>query len=216
MGDMKAPRPRSYVMKARAEAAAATQAKILASARALLFRHTFDDITIGGVAAAAGTTTRTVLRLFHSKEELFAEALHTLGDLGHAPIVPGDVPALVHGMYDFYEQLGDTVVRWIADEPRLPAMRQHLEIGRQHLRSWVAAAFTKELEARPAGDRKRLHHALIVAFDVHTWKLLRRDLEVTRAEAESTMAHIVTGILNHNPHGKNNMAELVRRREPAS
>ena len=213
---MKQPVVRSYVMRARAEAAAATRSRILESARDRLFRHSFDDITIDCVAADAGTTTRTVLRLFGSKEELFAEALHTLGELGHAPITPGDVDALVHGMFDFYEKVGDTVVRWLADEPRLPAMRKHLNIGRQHLRSWVAAAFASDLSRLQGGHRLRRHDALIVALDVHTWKLLRRDMARSRAEAEATIAQIVRGILTHNPNGKDTMAKLVRRRKSAS
>jgi AcrR family transcriptional regulator len=202
-------------MRARAEAAAATQNRILQSARQLLFQHPFDDITIDRVAADAGTTTRTVLRLYGSKEELFAEALHTLGELGQAPITPGDIAALIRGMFDFYEQVGDTVVRWTADGPRLPAMRKHLSIGREHLRSWVGAAFAADLVQRQGADRKRLHDALIVAFDVHTWKLLRRDLGLARAAAEATIAHLVRGILAH-PYGKNTVVKLVGRRKPAA
>ncbi len=216
MHDMKSQRSRPYVMRVRAAAAAATQGRILVCARDLLFRHSFDAITIERIAAAAGTTTRTVLRLYHSKEELFAQALHTLGEIGQAPITPGDIDALVRGMYDFYEKVGDTVVRWLADEPRLPAMHQHLNLGRQHLRSWVAAAFAAELAERQGEEAQRLHDALIVAFDVHTWKLLRRDMGHSRAAAEATTAHIVHGILTHNPNGKDTMVKLVRRRKPAS
>lgn len=213
---MKSQRPRPYIMRARAAAAAATQDRILGCARDLLFRHSFDAITIERVAAAAGTTPRTILRLYGSKEELFAQALHTLGDIGQAPITGGDIDALVRGMYDFYEKVGDTVIRWLADEPRLPAMHRHLNVGRQHLRSWVAAAFAADLAQRRGEDVRRLHDALIVAFDVHTWKLLRRDMGHSRAVAEATNALIVRGILTHNPNGKDTMVKLVRRREPAS
>ena len=213
---MKKRRPRPYVMRARAEAAAATQSRILATARDLLFRHAFDAITVARVADDARTTVRTVLRLFGSKEELLAQALHTLGELGHAPIVPGDCASLVHGMYDFYEKVGDAVIRWLADEPRLPAMRKHLEIGRRHLRAWTGAAFAAELARREGPHRRRLHDALIVACDVYAWKLLRRDLGLSRPAAEATTVHLIRGILTHNPHVKPTLAELVRRRKPAS
>ena len=114
-----------------------------------------------------------------------AQALHSLGEFGQAPITPGDTDALVSGTYDFYEKVGDTVIRWLADEPRISAMREHLNIGRQHLRAWVAEAFAPQLNQLRGNARKELHDALIVAFDVYTWKLLRRDFGLSRRAAEA-------------------------------
>jgi len=185
---------RPYVMKARAEAAAATRERILTAARDLLVTHSFNEMTIEAIAARAETTVRTVLRIFASKEELFAEALHSLGELGHAPIIPGDIAAMVSGTYDFYEKVGDTVIRWIADEPRLPAMQEHLNIGRRHLRTWVAEAFASELKRRAPESRKQLHDALIVAFDVYTWKLLRRDFGLSRKAAQAVVQSIIQAL----------------------
>ena len=42
-------------MKARAEAAAATKTRILEAARALLVNHSFEEMTIDAIAAAANT-----------------------------------------------------------------------------------------------------------------------------------------------------------------
>jgi len=186
---------RPYVMKARAEAAAATRERILASARALLVAHRFEEMTIDAIAAGAETTSRTVLRLFGSKEELFVEALHSLGQFGQAPITPGDLEAQVHGILDFYEKVGDTVIRWLADEPRLPAMQAHLKIGREHLRAWVGEAFATPLGRLASAERKELHDALVIAFDVYSWKLLRRDFGLTRRAAEATILRILRGLL---------------------
>jgi len=185
---------RPYVMKARAAAAAATRERILAASRDLLVTHSFNEMTIEAIAARAETTVRTVLRIFASKEELFAEALHSLGELGHAPIIPGDVGAMVSGTYDFYEKVGDTVIRWLADEPRLPAMHEHLNIGRRHLRAWVAEAFASALKRRENEARKQLHDALILAFDVYTWKLLRRDFGLSRKGAQAVVQSIVQAL----------------------
>lgn len=193
--------PRPYIMKARAEAAAATRERILASARELLLTHSFDEMTIEAIAAGAEVTVRTVLRVFPGKEQLFAEALHSLGELGHAPLVPGDVDALISGTFDFYEKVGDTVIRWLADEPRLPAMREHLEIGRRHLRAWVGEAFASFLARREGAPRRELHDALIVAFDVQTWKLLRRDFRLGRKEAEAVVRRIVGGLIREAGNG---------------
>jgi hypothetical protein len=41
-------------------------------------------------------------------------------------------------------------------------------------------------------------HALHAATDVYTWKLLRRDLRLTRAETERIIADLVVGVLERN------------------
>lgn len=193
--------PRSYIMKARAAAAAATRERIVASARDLLLTHSFNDMTIEAIAAGADTTVRTVLRIFASKEDLFAEALHSLGEFGQAPVVPGDIDAMLGGTYDFYDKIGDTVIRWLADEPRLPAMREHLSLGRRHLRAWVAAAFAPALARLDGAARRQLHDALIVVFDVYTWKLLRRDFGLSRKAAEAVARRMVVALTGEDENG---------------
>jgi len=216
MTDMKTAVTRPYVMRARAAAAAATRDRILASARELLVTHSFEEMTIDAIADGAQTTTRTVLRIFGSKEQLFAEALHSLGELGHAPITPGNLDALISGAYDFYEKVGDTVIRWLADEPRIPAMREHLNIGRRHLRAWVAEAFAPTLGRLQGEVRKEVEDALIVAFDVYTWKLLRRDFGLSRRAAQARIKRTVLGLIGEEKHGQDHLAQLVRRRQPAA
>jgi AcrR family transcriptional regulator len=203
-------------MRARAEAAAATRERILASARFLLQSHSFDEMTVDAIASGAGTTVRTVLRIFQSKEDLFAEALHSLGELGHAPIVHGDAAAMIAGTYDFYEKIGDTVIRWLADERRIPALHEHLNVGRRHFRSWVAEAFAPALARESGAAREELHNALIAALDVYTWKLLRRDLGLPRAAAEAVMRRTVAALTREDEHGKDSVVELVGRRQPAA
>jgi AcrR family transcriptional regulator len=192
---------RRYVMGARAAAAAATKQRILDSTHALLVTYSFEEMTVDMIAARAGTAARTVLRIFGSKEELFAQALHSLGQFGQAPITPGNTDALVSGTYDFYEKVGDTVIRWLADEPRISAMHEHLNIGRRHLRAWVAEAFAPKLSQLRGNARKELHDALIVAFDVYTWKLLRRDFGLSRRVAEATTLRIVRGLIGERKNG---------------
>ena len=192
---------RPYVMRARADAVAANRRRIVDSARELFMAHSFDDITIDMVAADAETTARTVLRLFESKDELFAHALHSIGQFRPGPIVPGDVAALVGGTYAFYEKIGDTVIRWLADEQRIPVMHAHLEIGRRHLREWVAEAFAPALVRVQGAARRERLDALIVAFDVYTWKLLRRDFGLSQRAAAATAVRIVRGLIGEDQNG---------------
>ena len=198
---MKYESARPYVMKARAEAAAATKTRILESCRVLLVGYSFEEMTIDAIAAGANTTTRTVMRIFGSKEELFAQALHSLGNFGFAPTVPNDLDSLVRGTHAFYEKIGDTVVRWLGDEGRLPAMHEHLEIGRKHLRAWVSKVFEPTLNNLEGADRKELLNALIAAFDVYTWKLLRRDFRLSRKAARAVTKRIIVGLVGRDRNG---------------
>jgi AcrR family transcriptional regulator len=192
---MKNTATRQYVMTVRAESAAATKRRTLESAHRLLVAHSFEEMTVDMIAAGANTTARTVLRLFGSKEELLAQALHSLGQFGLARIAPDDVEALVNVTYDFYEKIGDTVIRWLADEPRIAALHEHLNIGRRHLRVWVAEGFASELGQLQGSARRELHDALIVAFDVYTWKLLRRDFGLSRRATQATTLRIIRGLI---------------------
>jgi AcrR family transcriptional regulator len=189
VSDMKSARP--YAMKARAEGTAATRARLLASAALLLARHAFDDITLDAIATSAGTTVRTALRLFASKELLFAAVLGAQGTDAPGPARPDDIDATLDALYDFYEVHGDTVIRWLADEHRLPAMAQHLAGGRANLRRWVADSFPAALAADPG----TLLDALIVALDVYAWKLTRRDFGLDRAAAQAVARRIVTALI---------------------
>lgn len=199
--DMKVDVTRPYVMKARAEAAAATRARILESCRELLATHSFEEMTIDAIAAGANTTGRTVMRIFGSKEELFAQALHSLGDFAFAPIVSKDLDVLVNGAHDFYEKVGDTVIRWLGDEARVSAMHEHLEIGRKHLRAWVNRAFEADLHRLEGANRKELLDALIVTFDVYTWKLLRRDFRLSGRAARATTKRMIVGLIGSKSNG---------------
>jgi len=198
---MKYDAARPYVMKARAEAAAATKARILESTRALLVTHSFEQMTIDAIADGAKTTVRSVMRIFGSKEELFAQALHSLGEFGITSIVSKDIDALLTVAYDFYEKVGDTVIRWLGDESRLPAMHEHLEIGRKHLRSWVSKAFEERLNVFEGAARKEALDGLIVAFDVYTWKLLRRDFGLSRRAAQASTRRMILGLIGRSSNG---------------
>jgi len=186
--------PRPYVMTARADSAAATRARLIESAAALLALNTFDGMTLEAIAAGAGTTVRTALRIFGSKESLFAVALDRVGEGGFGPVRAGDLDATLDTLYRFYEKFGDMVIRWLADEPRVPAMRDHLNAGRRNLRAWVGESFAPTLARLEAGARKQTLDALIVALDVYTWKLTRRDFGLSRKAAEAVARRIVAGL----------------------
>jgi hypothetical protein len=109
-------------------------------------------------------------------------------------VQPGDLDATLGALYDFYEKVGDTIIRWLADEPRLAALRDHLNTGRGHLRIWIGESFAPTLAPLAEPVRKQLLDALIVALDVYTWKLLRRDFGLSRKASQAVARRIVVGL----------------------
>jgi hypothetical protein len=93
-----------------------------------------------------------------------------------------------------YERMGDANVRWAMDVERLGSLAPFIEAARQSHRVWLEEIFGPEMPS-DAKERRRALNALHAATDVYTWKLLRRDLGVSRLETERTMARLVAGAL---------------------
>ena len=198
---MKTKRP--YVMRARADAVADTRRRILQAALDLSGEKLSLEIVLADVAERAGASVQTILRHFGSREALF-DALTTFA---HAQIVAeraapaGDVPAAVQVIFSHYEARGDAVLRFLAQELWDERVKEVTERGRRTHRAWVQAVFAPQLAARPAGGREALTDLLVVATDVYTWKLLRRDKNLDRHTAERRVRHMIGALLAAAPEG---------------
>lgn len=183
-------------MTNRAGAASATKARIVDCAATFAATSLFNDTTLESIAQCAATTVRTVLRLFGSKEQLFSAALDSIGFENFGPVSRGDLEGTLTTVYDFYEKHGDMVIRWLADEPRVAAMREHFRIGRRNLRVRVSEAFAPSLGLLEEPARQELLNGLIVALDVYTWKLVRRDFGLSRRAAQAVTWRILKGLID--------------------
>ena len=86
--------------------------------------------------------------------------------------------------------IGDFVLRLIAQEERHPALKPLLDFGRAGHRDWVEATFRHDLRGlSPAAKQSRLA-LLIVATDVYTWKLLRRDQGFSATTVKKLMSEL--------------------------
>ena len=177
-----------YSMELRAAAAEATHERILNAASEAFLDGWYDDVTIAAIAKRAGVSGQTLLNHFGNKEALAAAAHKRIGEqiegLRYTP-EPGDVPALVEATVDDYERTGDAVIRALALEEKVPALRPLLERGRQSHRRWVESMFR-------APD---LVAELMVATDVYSWKHLRRDQRLSREETLAAMRRMVEALL---------------------
>ncbi len=210
---------RSYDMTARAAKAQATKARIRACAVELFCNRPAEEFTLDEIAGRAETTVQTVLRIFGSKDELIYEALEDMaaGGVFLRPTAPGDISAAVGSFFDIYETVGDLVIDRLGEERRRPALKATLNQGRENHRDGVKTVFAPQLERVHGAERAKLLTTLIVMTDVYVWKLLRRDMKMNRSAAEAIVARMIRSVLEQGEtNGKNFMAELVGRREPAA
>jgi AcrR family transcriptional regulator len=212
-------RKRRYAMTTRAAKAEATKARIRVSAMELYCERPIEDFTLEQVAERAGVAVRTILRAYTSKDELIYAALEEMAASGVflKPTQPGDVKGAVAAFFDIYETVGDLVIHRLSDERRRPGLKPSLDQGRKNHRDGVKVIFAPQLEQRHGAARTQLFNILIVITDVYVWKLLRRDMGLSRSAAEATVCRMINGVTEEEKaHGSDSLAELVGRRQPSS
>lgn len=195
---MKSKKPvRQYSQTARAQSAEATGRRIVEAFLARLMKQWYDEITLDRVAEDAGVTVQTVVRRFGGKEGLLASTVKVIGTQVDARrAAPGsDVALHVDHLVEDYEQIGDTVLRLLASESRHPALTEFLDYGRRSHREWVTTAFADALGGLKAPQRERAVDALVVVTDVYAWKILRRDRQLSPADAKAAMSRMVVAML---------------------
>ncbi|MCO5177653.1 MAG: TetR/AcrR family transcriptional regulator [Thermomicrobiales bacterium] len=189
---------RSYRMEARAAQAEQTHQRILRSMVDLFSERWVGDISLADVAARSDVTVQTVLRRFGSKEGLIAAAGEALrqqieAQRGQAPV--GDVDGAVANLVEHYEDVGDIALRALAQEGTHASIRVLTDRGRQVHYQWVDRTFAPWLEKVADNDRATLRAQIIAITDVYVWKVMRRDLQLSRGQVESALADMLNGVL---------------------
>jgi AcrR family transcriptional regulator len=184
-------------MATRAEAMAATRERIVESAADAFSEAWYEDVTIRDVAAAAGVALQTVRNHFPTKDELFVAGAERITERIASVrwnVSPGDVDGALSTLLDDYDRSGDSIIRMLAVEERIPVMQPHLALGRRKHEEWVELAFAP-LVVRLRGNARRRRIAQLVAItDVYTWKLLRRDRNFDRSQTIQTMREMILAL----------------------
>lgn len=191
-------------MSVRAAAAEATRDRIVAAAQDAFMSQWYDDVTVRGIAASAGVALQTVLNHFPSKEALCAAANERLaGSIESArfSVEPGDVVGAITTLVDDYERTGDSSLRMLAVEDRVPAVQPWIALGRQGHERWCEQVFASALDGLTGRRRVRRLAQLVVATDVYTWKLLRRDKGLSRSETITAMRELIDALHQRNGEG---------------
>jgi AcrR family transcriptional regulator len=171
-------------MENRVAAAAATRARILDAAVELLLERWYDEVTLDAVAEAAEVSGQTVLNHFGSKQRLTAAAAAEMSEqiAAQRDVEPGDVAGAVRALVGDYEVTGDAVIRLLALEGRVPSVAPTLAMGRAYHREWVQRTFKATSAQLPA---------LLLATDVYSWKLLRRDQRLSQDATVAVLTRMV-------------------------
>ncbi len=189
---------RPYRLVARAQAAEATGERILDAAVEVFWEELTDQISLDEVARRAGVSAQTVIRRFGGRDGLLAAAGEREAERVRRQrdeTAVGDLEGAVRVLVDHYEETGDRVLKMLADEERVPALREIADHGRTLHRDWCARVFAPALEGQRGIARERRLAQFGAVCDVYTWKLLRRDFRLSRRQTELGLAELLQPLL---------------------
>jgi AcrR family transcriptional regulator len=179
----------------RARRAAQTGVRILREAEALVRHKPLSQITLNEIAEGADVTVQTVLRHHGSREgvlQAMGERIEARIRAQRTAVEPGDIESAVDNVLEHYEAEGALILRVLLEETTSGFARQAALTGKEFHRDWVQTVFEPLL-----GDdnRTRQIDALVVATDLYTWRLLRRDLGRDLSGAREVMLYLVRAAL---------------------
>ena len=184
-------------MSTRAAAAEATRERILDAALTAFTAHPYEDVTVRGIARDAGVALQTVSNHFPSKGELLTATLEKVAtgidEVRWSP-EPDDINAAITTLVDDYERNGDANIRMLAVEERVPEVQPFMKAGRAGHQAWVERMFPAAIAGLRGKARARRIAQLVVATDVYSWKLLRRDKGLDRDQTITAMRELVAAL----------------------
>jgi AcrR family transcriptional regulator len=185
-------------MSARAASTEATGERVLAAAAEAFGSTAYDQVSLEKIATDANVTVRTVVRRFGSKEGLFAEVARrraaTIRE-ARAAAVAGATEEAIRVVVDGYEKWGDSTLNFLAQETRSGPIGELVRSGRAFHHAWVERVFGPLIPTMSPPQRRRRLGALVAVTDVYTWKVLRRDLRLTRRDTEAILLELVEGAI---------------------
>jgi hypothetical protein len=77
----------------------------------------------------------------------------------------------------------------------LAGVTNTVEAGRRYHAAWVERAFSPLLGKLPAPVRRRRLGQLVGVTDIYYWKVLRRDVGLSRADVEASLRELIGDIV---------------------
>lgn len=185
---------RPYDMSRRSEEYGRTRKAILDTAIEIADRRA----SLSEVATKAGVTERTILRHFGSRDGLLAAAIHegTARDEEERFAAPaGDVAGVVACLVAHYETAGDRILNLLGEEGADSQVDRLLADGRAIHWRWVTEKLGPLLGDRSGPTWHRRLTQLAAVCDIYTWRLMRRDGGLERAETERSIRDLIEAVV---------------------
>ncbi len=190
---------RAYDMSNRGESSRSTKRRIAEAALELFKARDYDDVSLAEIARAAGVSHQTVLNHFDTKAgvipacaEVFSEQVAEL----NLPVTVGDPVSIVQVTCARYEIVGDVNARWADIAPRVPGLETLIARARTNFQAWLTEVLGDLLPGPDEPDeRQRVLVGVHAALEVHTWRFLRRDLQLSQADTEAHLTDLMLGVL---------------------
>jgi len=178
-----------------------TKIEIIKAFGTLWSNYSIKDITLEKVAKEAGVTTKTILRKFESKEGLTNESLSYLAaeiETERTTTKVGDIDDILKALLSNYEKMGEAAIRTINLESELEIARQIGAKGRALHRDWCIRMFASYLPNEKSIDYEIQLTSFIAATEIYLWKLMRKDLKLSKEKTFSIFKNLVEGLINKN------------------
>lgn len=183
-------------MRARADQVERTRTRVMSTVAAMANEKPLLAITLPDIASGADVSVQTVLRQFGSRDGLLDATTEyvTRQVAAERRAQPGDIDGGLRLLGAHYEDRGDGVLLLLGQERWDARAAAITTRGRMLHRQWVEETFGPHLP-EDGRERDELTDLLVVATDVYTWKLLRRDRGLSQAETVHRMRTIITALL---------------------
>lgn len=184
---------RTYTQTTRAATTQRTRTALLDAATDAFLRTGHLDTPLETIAEAAGTTARTALRHYGSKDALTAAAIERATARVAAERTPAapTVEAAITALIDHYERWGEPMAHLAAHARTRPELTPILDDATGlHLR-WIDDVFAADLDGCTPATRAYRHALLATACDVETWRLLHHRHGLDRAATERAVLQLV-------------------------
>ncbi len=194
---------RGYTQGVRAKAVEARRDDVLAAAIAMFVEHPYDELTLHALADRSGVSLKTITRQFGSKEGLFSAAIQwsAAREQARRAVAPGNLSAIVTTLADRYEEIAEAVLRRVALEDRVPAVREAADNARRSHLAWLSEVFAESLPPESDPRRRVRLAALFTATELYSWWSLRH-LGYRRDEAEAAMLETLEAIVQQWQSGR--------------
>jgi AcrR family transcriptional regulator len=156
-------------------------------------------VTLAEIAEEAGVSVQTVIRHHGGREGVLEAMGRRAGeriDAQRMAVEPGDVEGAVDNVLEHYENDGDLVLQILSEEAASEFAARAASEGRIFHRRWVERVFGPLLGD---DDLEEKIDALVVATDIYTWRLLRRDLRRDLEDVRGVMLRLVRANLGETP-----------------